>query len=184
MKKYYTFFTKFFLLSVSLLVSLCGTHVFASPYGMGKYGSLVPYGGQTSLTISTSGNIAIPITPGPSAVLGTATGTVTVVSTDVRGYLLYIRGLNSSSLVAGVRSIPASVNTTAGALATDTWGYNMDGSTNFFGIKTTDTLIKSLSGPAEAGDVTSVTYGVKVDNTQAAGNYTQTVMYTAVPQTN
>jgi hypothetical protein len=155
---------------------------YASPYGAGKYNAVVPYGGQTSMTISTSGNIAIPITPGSSAVLGSSSGTVTVVSTDVVGYKLYVRAL-SSNMTSGANTIPASANGTGAALATNTWGYNLDASTNFVGMTTSDVLIRTGTGPFESGDTTTVTYGVKIDQSKAAGSYSTTVIYTAVPQT-
>jgi hypothetical protein len=155
----------------------------ASPYGAGKYSAVVPYGGQTNLTISTSGNVSIPITPGSSATLATAAGTVTVVSTDTVGYKLYIRALGSANMTSGANTIPASGNGAAAALETNTWGYNLDASTNFVGMTTSDVLIRTGTGPFESGDVTTVTYGVKIDQSKAAGSYSTTVIYTAVPQT-
>jgi hypothetical protein len=145
MKKNYNLFIRFFLLTGMVLCIFSGKPAFAQPYGMGYYSALVPYGGQTSLTISTSGNIAIPITPASGGVYNSATGTVTVVSTDVVGYQLYIRALTTSNLVSGAHTIPTSANGSPAALAVDTWGYNLDGSTNYVGIATTDTLIKSLT---------------------------------------
>ncbi|RWZ78217.1 MAG: hypothetical protein EOT05_00400 [Candidatus Microsaccharimonas sossegonensis] len=156
---------------------------YASPYGSGTYNAAVPYGGQTSLTISSSGTVSIPITPGASAVLGTASGTVTIVSTDVVGYKLYVRALGSANMTAGANNIPASSNSSAATLATNTWGYNLDASTNFVGMTTSDVLIRTGSGPYGAGDTTTVTYGVMIDQAKAAGNYSTTVIYTAVPQT-
>jgi hypothetical protein len=155
---------------------------YAQPYGVGKYG-ILPYGSQTNLTISTSGNVAISITPGSTAVLGTASGTVTVVSSDAVGYKLYVSAVGSSNMTSGTNTIPASSNGTEAALATDTWGYNLDASTNFFGMTTSNVLIRTGTGPFETGDTTTVTYGVLVDQAKAAGSYSATVIYTAVPQT-
>jgi hypothetical protein len=83
----------------------------------------------------------------------------------------------------GGASIPASSNVTEGTLSTDTWGYNTDGSNNFIGITTSQALITSAIGPYESGNNTTVTYGVLIDNTEPAGQYTTNVVYTAVPQT-
>ena len=176
---------KMVLLIVGIFVAaiFTATTSYALPYGAGKYNAVVPYGGQTSLTISTSGNLAIPLTPGSSPTLGMASGTVTVISTDTVGYKLYIRSLGSTSMTSGGNTIPASGNGTAAALATNTWGYNLDASTNFVGITTSDVLIRTGSGPFESGDTTTVTYGVKIDQSKAAGSYSTTVIYTAVPQT-
>jgi hypothetical protein len=155
----------------------------AQPFGTGKYGANVPYGSATSLTISTSGNVAISITPTDSGTLGTATNNVTITSTDVVGYQLYINSLSSTNMSNGAYNIPASGNVVAGSLAVDTWGYNTDASSNFVGMTTSQVLIKNATGPFSSGDVTAVTYGVKVDNAKPAGNYSTTVVYTAVPQT-
>lgn len=157
--------------------------VFAGPYGEGKY-DIYQYGAQTSLSIATNGNVSIPISPQTGGTLATGTSTVTVTSGDVVGYKLYVRALNSSSMDNVGTPLPASSNGTPAALAVDTWGYNTDGSNNFTGLLTSDTLIKSVSGPAESGDVTTFTYGVNIDLAKPAGNYTATVLYTAAPQTN
>jgi len=170
------------IIAIFTFVTVAAPTSYASPYGAGKYDASVPYGGQTSLTISTSGNVAIPITPGSSAVLGTSSGTVTVVSTDVVGYKLYIRAL-STNMTSGGNTIPASGNGTGAALSTNTWGYNLDATANFVGMTSSDVLIRSGTGPFTAGDVTTVTYGVKIDQSKAAGSYSTTVIYTAVPQT-
>lgn len=155
----------------------------ASPYGKGVYGANVPYGSQTALSIATNGNVTIPITPTTSGVLATGTSTVTVTSTDVMGFKLYIRALTNTNMNNLGALLPASVNGSPAALATNTWGYNTDASSNFTGMTLTDTLIRSMTTPASTGDVTSVTYGMKLDLAKPAGNYTATVIYTAVPQT-
>jgi hypothetical protein len=156
----------------------------AQPFGTGKFGANVPYGSQTSLTISTSGDVTISVTPTDAGTLGTASNTVTVTSTDVVGYQLYINSLSTTNMTNGAYTLPASANGVAGALSSDTWGYNTDGSTNFVGMTTSQVLIKDGVGPFGSGDNTTVTYGVKVDNAKPAGNYSTTVVYTAVPQTN
>jgi hypothetical protein len=157
--------------------------VFANPFGTGKFGAVIPYGSLTSLSIGTSGNVSIQITPTESGVLGTANNTVTVTSTDVVGYKLYVRSLSSTDMTNGPAVLPASSNTLPGALSNNTWGYNTDASSNFVGLTLTDVLIKNANGPYSAGDNTQITYGVKVDVSKPAGNYITSVVYTAVPQT-
>lgn len=157
---------------------------YASPYGKGVYGANVPYGSQTALSIATSGNISIPITPTTGGVLATGTSTITVTSTDVMGYKLYIRALTNTNMNNLGALLPASANGSPAALATNTWGYNTNASANFVGLTLADTLIRSITVPASSGDVTAVTYGMKLDLEKPAGNYVATVIYTAVPQTN
>jgi hypothetical protein len=173
----------FFFLTV---FSVFGTTLtsYAQPYGKGLYDANVPYGSQTSLSISTNGNKSIAVTPTVSGVLATATSVVTVTSTDVTGYKLYVRALSSTSMNNMGTLLPASANVSPAALAIDTWGYNTDASNNFAGITLSDVLIHSTTGPMKSGEITNVTYGVKLDMAKPAGNYSASVVYTAVPQTN
>lgn len=167
------------IITTTTFTTLC----LAQPYGKGLYNTDVPYGDLTSLSISTSGNINIPITPASGGLLATGAGTVTVTSTDVSGYKLYIRSLNDTNMTNGATLLPSSLNATPASLAINTWGYNTDGSNNFAGITNSDTLIRSVGAPASSGSVTTITYGINLDLTKPAGNYTTTVVYTAVPQT-
>ena len=154
----------------------------------------MPYGSQTSLTISTNGNVAIPVTPTPTGtlkldgsadyVVGTGTSAVTITSSDVVGYKLYIKSVSTTNLVNGGANIAASTNGAPAELGVNTWGYNTDASINYVGSTLSDVLIKTGTGPHTSGDVTNVTFGVKIDNAKPAGNYSNTVQYTAVPQTN
>ncbi len=171
--------------ALSLLVCLVmfGAIAYASPFGAGKFGENVPFGGETSLTIATNGNVAIPVTPTDSGTLATGTSTVTVTSADVVGYKLYIRASSNTNLANGASNVPASANVAPAALAVNTWGYNTDASTNFAGITLSDVLIRDRTGPFTAGDDTTVTYGLKIDNSKPAGNYSSVIVYTAVPQT-
>ncbi len=171
-------------ISVGLWISLWpASPALAQPFGVGKFGANVPYGSQTSLTISTSGNVSIQVTPTDAGTLATASNTVTVTSTDVVGYQLFISALSSTNMTNGAYNLPASANGTPATLSNNTWGYNTDASTDFLGITTSEVMIKNATGPFSSGDNTTVTYGVKVDNAKPAGSYSTTVVYTAVPQT-
>ncbi len=181
MKNHILLLLSIVIINILLIMS---PSVFAQPYGMGKYDENVPYGSETSITISTNGNVTIPITPTETGTLGTSNSTVTVTSTDVVGYKLYIRASGATTnMINGPDTLPASANGSPAALAVNTWGYNTDGSSNFVGIALTDTLIKNTTGPFSSGDNTTVTYGVKIDNSKPAGNYAATVLYTAAPKT-
>lgn len=153
------------------------------PFGTGVFGANVPYGSLTSLAISTDGDVTINVVPSGGGTLGTANNVVTVTSTDVVGYKLYISSSGSTNMTNGSATLAASSNSTPGTLSTNTWGYNIDGSSNFTGMTASNVLIRSRTGPYGAGDNTTVTYGVVVDNSKPSGAYTTTVIYTAVPQT-
>ncbi len=176
---------KLLVLGLSLIVVLLtASHVaLASPFGIGVFGANVPFGSETSLTISTDGNVSIPVTPTPTGVLATSTSNVTITSTDVVGYKLYIRANSNTSLNNGGSNIVASSNVSPAALSVNTWGYNTDASTNFAGVTLSDVLIRTGTGPYTSGDLTTLTYGLKIDDSLPAGNYSSTIVYTAVPQT-
>lgn len=153
----------------------------ASPFGWGVFGANVPFGSSTSLSIALGGNVSINMTPDATNYRGTGSHTVTVTSTDVVGYQLFVHATNSTNMTSGSATIPASSNNTPAALALNSWGYNVAGSTtNFLGMPTTSSLIKDANGPFTSGDPTTITYGTYVDSAQPAGTYSVAVTYTAV----
>lgn len=163
----------------------------AQPYGAGLYNANIPYGDETKLTISTNGDITIPITPTLGGTLATGTSTVTVATTDVKGYKLYIAAKDGITYMDNLGAhLPASANSFGSGLplANNTWGYNTDASSNFAGILPggvgSDQLVKSVTYPVKSGDVTTFTYGLKLDFEKPAGKYVAYIVYTAVPQTN
>jgi hypothetical protein len=155
--------------------------VSASPFGQGKFGADVPFGAGTSLSIALGGNVTMALTSNGSNFIGNGSNTITVTSTDVIGYRLYAFSPTSTTmtLTGGGDSIPASSNGSPAALATDTWGYNTDGSSNFLGMLSTPSLIKDATGPYKNGDSTTVTFGAKTSLTKSSGAYTVGVVYTA-----
>jgi hypothetical protein len=186
MKKKLTIVSLLTIVNVLVMSAIC----YAQPYGKGLYG-IIKYGSQTSITISTNSNITIPnITPIQTGTIGTGTSTVTVASTDVMGYKLYISAYPNTYMDnLGYHIQPSahtytypSVNGTG--LEVDHWGFNTDGGANFAGLTSTslDNLIYSTTAPTSGHD-TTVTYGLNVDFVAPAGQYTAQVIYTAVPQT-
>lgn len=151
----------------------------ASPFGQGVFGADVPFGSNTSLTISLGGNVSLSLNPSGSNFTGNGSHTVTVTSNDVVGYRLYASSPSSTNMTNGTDTIPTSGNMTPATLAVNSWGYNTDGSSNFRGILTTPTLIKDANGPYKNGDSTTITYGALTNITKSSGQYTVGVVYTA-----
>lgn len=176
-------FTITFMLIIILTMIFLPLSCVAQPYGKGLYDEDVPYGTQTSLSIAVNGNVGIPIIPTDSGVLADGSSTITVTSTDVKGYKLYIRALSDTNLNNSGAVLPASSNGLPAPLSINTWGYNTDASDNYLGITLSDSLIKSVTSPVKNGDITNVKYGIYMNLSKPAGNYTTTVIYTAVPQT-
>jgi len=172
------------VLTISAIVFTIDSIVQAAPYSRGTYNANVPYGSQTSLSISTGSAVNLSLSsPSDTGTLASAPSVITVYSTDVVGYKLYIRSLSSTNMVQGSTTIPTSVNGSPAPLAVNTWGFNTDASSNYIGSSLSDIQLKNATGPYTAGNVTTVTYGLKLDNSFPAGAYSTNVMYTAVPQT-
>jgi hypothetical protein len=181
MKKF--FVHKVHLLLVALVLLSCvllQQPAAASPFGQGVFGADVPFGSLTSLSIALGGNVSLNLSPSGGTFTGTGSHTVTVTSNDVVGYRLYLYSPSGTAMTNGSYTIPASANVSPAALATNSWGYNTNGSSNFVGILATPSVIKDANGPYKTGDNTTITYGAVTDITKGAGNYTVGVVYTAV----
>jgi hypothetical protein len=171
------------VLGIGVLVALIvpSLPVYASPFGQGVFGADVPFGSATSISINLGGDVPISLSPNGGNFSGTGSHVVTVTSTDVVGYYLYAHTTGTTDMTNGSATIPASTNITETTLGVGSWGYNTSGSTtNFLGMNATNVLLKDASGPFKSGDPTTVTYGALTNNTQAAGNYSVAVTYTAV----
>jgi hypothetical protein len=167
---------------VASLIALlfAGQTALASPFGQGVFGADIPFGSATSLSIALGSDPNISLTPSGPNFAGSANNVVTVTTTDVVGYRLYVYCPSSCDMVNGSDTIPASGNTSAGALSVNTWGYNLDASANYLGMTTSPVVLKDANGPYKNGDATTVTYGVLAGPTKSAGEYTTSVVYTAV----
>lgn len=153
----------------------------ASPFGHGVFGADVPFGSATSIAINLGGNVSLDLVADGPNFSDSSSHVVTVTSTDVVGHLLYLHTTGTTNMVNGSATIPASGNSSPNPLTASSWGYNTTGSTtNFLGMGATSQLIKDAAGPYKNGDPVTVTYGALVSNTQAAGNYSVAVTYTAV----
>lgn len=176
-----------FSLSVIAILSgflLLQRTTYATPFGQGDFGDST-FGSLTSLSMSFSGNVTVNLSPNGGNFEGSGSHTVTVTTNDAVGYRLYLLAPTSTNLTiaGGGHTIASSANSTPAALAVNTWGFNTSGSTtNFQRLLATPQEIKVTSEPATTGDNTTVTYGAKTDITKAAGTYTGSVTYTAVPR--
>lgn len=168
-----------FLILTGLLFLLAQSAT-AAPFGKGVFGADVPYGSLTSLSIDFNTSVSMILAPSGPNFYGTGSQTVTVTSTDVVGYSLYVHNPTSPAMQSGSDSIPASSNVTPGALAVNTWGYNTNGSANFKGLTTSQAMVTDKNGPFKNGDVTTVTYGALVNSSKTSGTYTVDITYTAI----
>ncbi|MCI1643658.1 MAG: hypothetical protein LKI98_07310 [Bifidobacterium crudilactis] len=126
----------------------------------------------------------------------TATGNVTVATNNAAGYQLSVKGTGGTShegdlqgQTTGTEYIAAGASTdlTADNLSAGTWGLGSAAATgsdfaNKLGAVTgSDKVFKSTSStaPLPAGDTTSVTYGVNVQN-QSPQVYQGSLLWTAI----
>ena len=152
----------------------------ASPFGQGVFGAQVPFGSSTSISIALGGDVSLALVPSGNTFTATGSNTVTVTSTGVSGYNLYLYSHGSSSLTNGTSSILASSNGTEAPLSNGTWGYNIDNSGNYIGLTTSPVLVAATTGPSESGSTTTIHYSALTDITTSAGTYTGNVTFTAV----
>ena len=179
--------TKHHIAVATLLLAGClfvQQSVSAQPFGVGVFGEDVPFGDETSVAISLSNAIDMHLSPTGPNFEGTGAHTITVTSTDVIGYDLYVNATGSTAMSNGTDTVAASANVAPGTLTANSWGYNTSGSTaNFRGITGTQVLIGSGTGPFKAGDHTTITYGATVDMTKSSGTYGVDVTYTVIGRT-
>lgn len=155
----------------------------------------------STISMTTSGTVALGVTPTGVGAASSASDTVTVATNNATGYNLTLADSDATTtLVNGANTIAAHAGTFASptTLANNTWGYRVDSAGGFLtGPTSAQTNQANLSGTwagvpgsgspqqlkttaaTSAGDVTTVWYGAKVDTSKANGVYTDAVTYTA-----
>ena len=152
------------------------------------------------ISISSSGTVAIGITPVSGGSQTSASDTITVSTNNSTGYVLTLADSDATTtLVNGANTISAHAGTQAAptALANNTWGYAVPALGSFDASYTTITNATSSASkwagvPASgapntikttavtaSGDTTTVWYSAKADTTKPNGAYADTVTYTA-----
>lgn len=174
----------------------------AGTYGSGTYGSC--QFGSCSITLTSSGSLALNVTPAAGGRCTIQTDPVSVQTEDSNGYTLSLTtSTPTTAMTNGAHTISATTGTQASPqlLGVNQWGYRVDnlaafgaGPTNavgngpipgssFAGVPasnaTPDVLANSaaLANPAVT---TQVWYGLCADPTTVAGTYTNQVTYTAI----
>jgi hypothetical protein len=197
---------------LQVLLMLAGTSLISglsaaadSTYGSGLYGSC-QYGG-CSITVSSNGTVNLDVSPVAGGNCTVQSDSVGVLTDNSNGYVLSVTdSTTNTNLVNGSNTISASSGTygSPSALATNSWGYRVDGLGSFGSGPTTAqsnvtaSSISSLtfaamaasnqtpvqladtSAPADPAQTTNVWYGVCADQTQPNGTYSTQVTYTAI----
>lgn len=155
---------------------------------------------NSSITMTTSGNVGVTVTPVVGGAQSSASDTVSVSTNNSNGYTLTLENNDANtSLVNGPDTIAAHTGTQASptALANNSWGYavasvgGFDGSYTAISNQTSHSSVwagvPAASSPNTIsttlspgiGDTNTVWYSVKVDTTKPDGQYVDTVSYTA-----
>lgn len=154
----------------------------------------------STISMTTSGSVALNVTPVTGGSQTSASDTVTVATNNSTGYTLTLADSDATtSLTKGSDTIAAHTGTQASpsALANNSWGYRVDGiggfntggavennvsssSITYAGVPASGSpnTIKTTASTA-AGDTTTVWYAVKADTSKPNGAYADTVSYTA-----
>lgn len=153
----------------------------------------------STISITTSGTVAIGVTPVSGGAQSSASDSVSVSTNNSAGYTLTLADSDATTtLVNGGNTISAHTGTFGAptALANNSWGYaiaggSFDGSystlsnvtgstTKWAGVPATGSpqTLKTTAVTA-SGDATTVWYSVKADTTKPNGVYSDTVTYTA-----
>ena len=155
----------------------------------------------STITMTTSGTVALAITPDGDGQSSSASDTVSVSTNNASGYYLTLADSDATTTLAnGGNSIAAHAGTqgTPTTLANNSWGYRVDGAGGFgAGPASAETNVDTLAltwagvpatgspntlkttGSTASNDTTTVWYGAKADTSKPNGVYTGTVTYTA-----
>jgi len=188
---------------VTILLLLVPTlPVVAINYGSGTYGAC-QYG-SCSITISSSGSVAVNVTPTGSGSCTIQRDVVSVGTSNSSGYTLTMKDSSTNTaLLNGASSIAAGSGTQASpaALTVNHWGYRVDGigsfgagptsaqsniaipSTTFAGVPASNGTASTLATTNTAASpavTTNVWYGVCANTSVTSGTYTLQITYTAV----
>lgn len=158
------------------------------------------------ISMTTSGTVAISLTPSGSGVVSSASDTVTVNTNNSNGYNLQVADSDATTtLVSGANTITAWTGTKAAptALGNGTWGMAVSSTTTGIGTNGFDTTYSAENNSTSStskwagvpatgspmtlkntaatatNDTTTVWYAVKVDTAKPTGTYSDTVTYTA-----
>lgn len=153
------------------------------------------------VSVASATTVSVGVFPTASGSMSSVSDGVSVSTNSTTGYTLtFSNGDTTTSLASGANTIAAHAGTqgTPTVLATNTWGYRVDGVGGFgAGPTSTETnvadsaytwagvpsssvpnTLKTTAATASS-DVTTVWFGVEADSAVADGVYTDTITYTA-----
>ena len=148
---------------------------------------------------SQNGTNTLNITKSISSIAAMATGseTVTITTATTRGYTLYLSTSGASNTLnynddatRGYIAPTSGTTTSRKSLELNHWGFAVDitatkaevNSTNWAAVPTSgnEAIVKKTTAATAANSSTTVFYGAYVNNTIPAGDYYNSIVYTAI----
>jgi len=146
-----------------------------------------PHTTETCLNLGTTGLVDFGhITPTTTGTTATVNATINV-RTNAPGYdLKFSTASTTNTLNHNPVFAPTNYTispTTTTALDINSWGYSTNSGTTFSAVPTSTapvTLKSTTTANDTLGEDTTITYGLKVNDSQASGTYQTTLLYTAL----
>lgn len=190
-----------FQIGIATFVSLLGVVAISIGVSAATANTTISSVISSVISITTNGTVNVNVVPTGAGAQTIAKDTTTVSTNDTNGYTLQLEeSTATTALTSGSNTIPASSGTQASpvTMATNTWGYRVDGIGGFgagptsaqssaaissltfakVAVSGSPNTLKTTSTVA-VSDTTDVWYGVAVNTSQPSGTYTNGVTYTA-----
>ena len=147
---------------------------------------------ETTVTISNNagGKVSFgKVLPSSSGTVATGQDTLSISTNCAQGVSLYVSAVNgggtaltNAAASATIPTVSASIGGAGTELLAGTWGLNVTGGSSYYGLPA---YSATLGTPLYTGTATTlpIYYGVKVAASNAPGNYTGQVLYTALVNT-
>ena len=140
------------------------------------------------VSIGIAQTVDINITPRSSGTFQTATSKLNVNTNNTSGFSVYLRTPNSTANLTAVDKTnpvsitPVATNTNASDFSPNTWGYTIGSNPAYNPVTTTINapIINETSVNTTSGNQYDLTFGVNIDTSLPAGQYTNTIEISAV----
>ena len=145
--------------------------------------------GPNTISMSNSDAVAINAIPTSEQTIYSGTNVLSVTNSCPNGATVTLT-TNSNSDTAAANNLirPGSDDlsktiapTTGSSLNNNSWGYSINGGTNYYAVPAKDetpATIYDSSSATSSADTVNVKYGIKMDNNIPSGNYSNDVVYT------
>lgn len=141
----------------------------------------------STVSVALESEVELNVIPKSTGSFTETTSKLTVATNNPSGYAIYLQAGKSqngkANLISSDLSNSAMINPVNGTVGSNnfsanTWGYSMDG-TNYQAVPATTSIIKETTATSY-NDTYTLSFGVKVDTNLPAGQYTNSVIVSAI----